>query len=156
MFLSNDHLTQLSHLAAKSAGLKGHTERVAEEGIRTAAIVLSTGGMAYLNGRYSQPSADHVQVAGVPVDLAGGLFLTGLSLAGMTGKFAGVVASVGAGGLGAYAARMGTQWGATAKLAAAAATPAIPTTAAAGAFAVGAPKLYPTVDAEVQHQHWSQ
>lgn len=154
MFLSDNHLKNLTHMAAGAVGLRGHAERVAGEAIRTGALVLSTGGMAYANGRWSQPGTQCVEVGGVPVDLAGGIGLTALSLAGLFGRFGEITASVGGGMLSAYAARMGTQWGANAKIAAAAGTPAIAApTATSGKFGVGSPPLYPAVDAP--RENWA-
>lgn len=141
MFLSDNHLQSITKMAARTAGLRGHAERVAGEAIKTAIVVGATGGMAYANGRYSEAGKDHLEYAGVPIDLAGGLLISALSFADVLGRFDEFGHALGSGMLGAYAARLGSKHGADAKLALAAKS-----TVVKGAF--GEAPLYPTVDAE--------
>jgi hypothetical protein len=169
MFLSDNHLHALTKVATKSVGLKGKAERIAGEAIKATVVVGATGAMAYVNGRFSEAGHDHFEVSGVPVDLAGGLALTALSFMDVFGRFDEIGHAAGAGMLGAYAARMGQLWGANAKVASAAGTPA----KTAGFFSTGysgdsgppeqnpavrswftgqggRPTLYKTVDAHAQ------
>lgn len=148
MFLSDNHLQSITKMAARTAGLRGHAERVAGEALKTAIVVGATGGMAYVNGRYSEAGKDHLEYAGVPVDLAGGLLISALSFADVLGRFDEFGHALGSGMLGAYAARMGSRYGADAKLALSAGKPA----AVKGAFGEGA--YYPTVDAEQAASVW--
>lgn len=142
MFLSDNHLRSITHLATKTAGLRGHAERVAGEAIKTGLVVISAGGMAYANARLSPAGQSHVEIGGVPVDLAGGLALSALSFMDVLGRFDEFGHALGSGMLAAYAVRMGAQYGAEAKLHAGAGGSVVK-----GAFGVGAPKLYATVDA---------
>ncbi len=167
MFMSDNHLRSLTGHATKLVGLRGKAERIAGEAIKAGVVVGATGGMAYVNGRYSEAGLDHFEVSGVPVDLAGGLALTALSFMDIFGRFDEIGHAAGAGMLGAYAGRMGQKWGAEAKLAKAGGTvtkgffagysgddgspdqnPALRSW-----FTAGAPPLYKTVDAD-QAQDW--
>jgi hypothetical protein len=148
MFLSDNHLQSITKMATRTAGLRGHAERVAGEAIKTAIVVGATGGMAYVNGRYSEAGKDHLEYAGVPIDLAGGLLISALSFADILGRFDEFGHSLGSGMLGAYAARLGSRYGADAKLAHAAGKGG----KVAGAF--GEPTLYPTVDAAEHAEAW--
>lgn len=150
MFMSDNHLASITKLATKTAGLRGHAERVAGEAIKTGVVVLSTGGMAYANSRYSEGGRDHVAINDIPVDLAGGLLISGLSFLDVLGRFDEIGHALGSGMLGAYAARLGTKHGADAKLASAAGKPA----AVKGAFDQGR-AYYPAADAQ-EAVDWSQ
>ena len=141
MFHSDNVLRQLTSLATKTVGIKGHASRVAGEAIKTGLVVGATGGMSYANARYGENGV--YQLAGVPVDLAGGLLLSALSFVDVLGRYDEFGHALGSGMLGAYAARLGTQWGTEHKVHAAAGGKS----AAKGMFGMG-PALHPTVDAD--------
>lgn len=145
MFLSDNHLRSLTALATRTVGLRGTAARIAGEAIKTGLVVGATGGMSYVNARYGQGGKPY-EIAGVPVDLAGGLLLSALSFADVLGRYDEFGHAFGAGMLGAYSARLGTQYGAEAKVHAAAGGGV----AAKGVFGVG--HLYPTVDSQEQIQ----
>ena len=153
MFLSDNHLRSLSALATRTIGLRGTAARIAGEAIKTGLVVGAVGGMSYVNARYAQPGKGSYEVAGVPVDLAGGLLLSALSFADVLGRYDEFGHALGAGMLGAYAARQGTQYGAEAKIHAA--SGGGEKTAAKGMF--GAAPLYPSVDEieEVPVEDWA-
>ena len=144
MFHSDNVLRQLTHYATKTAGLRGHTSRVAGEAIKEALVAGTAFGASYVNARYGSGGAYEVQ--GVPADLAGGLLISALSFADFLGKYDEFGHAIGSGLLAAYGSRLGAKHGAEAKLAAS-------KSAAKGHFGVGAVPLYPTVDA--QHQDWA-
>lgn len=153
MFHSDNVLRQLSHLATKTVGIRGHAERVAGEAIKTGLIVASTGSMSYVNARYAQAGKSAFEVGNVPVDLAGGLLISALSFADVLGRFDEFGHAVGSGMLGAYFARLGTQYGTEAKVHAASGGSK---SAAKGYFGVGAAPLYPAIDSEeVPAEDWA-
>lgn len=152
MFHSDNVLRQLTGLATKTVGLRGHASRVAGEAIKTGLVVGATGGMAYVNARYAAPGKSCYEIANVPVDLAGGLLLSALGFVDVLGQYDEFAHALGSGMLGAYAARLGSQYGTEAKVAAAGAGKS----KAAGYFGVGAAPLYPTVDAHEMVEDWAQ
>lgn len=149
MFHSDNVLRQLTSLATKTVGIKGQAARVASEAIKTGLVVGATGGMSYVNARYGKPGGPY-EIANVPVDLAGGLLLSALGFVDMLGQYDEFAHAIGSGMLGAYAARLGTQYGAEAKVAAGAGK-----SAAKGYFGVGAVPLHETVDAEQYEEDWA-
>lgn len=145
MFHSDNVLRQLTHYATRTAGIRGHASRVAGEAIKEALVAGTAFGASYANARYGTGGA--YEIKGVPADLAGGLLISALSFADILGKYDEFGHAIGSGLLAAYGSRLGAKHGAEAKLAAG-------KSKAAGYFGVGAPPLYPTVDA-AQHD-WAQ
>lgn len=111
----------LGGAASKYIGLKGKIEERGEnmtgEIVKVVEVSGSTFLMAYANGFYAKPNVNHAELsAGVPADMTIGFGLLALGLMGFAGKFSDTICNLGTGTLGAYAARMGTQFGAEARL----------------------------------------
>lgn len=150
-FLSDTHLSHLGSRFARMSGLKGGGERAFGEVLKTVETVGVAGAMSFVNARYAEAGKPAYEVAGVPADLAGGILIGALSLAGYLGKYDEHGHNISNGLIATYAVRMGSIWGANARVQHATGTRALPTQpaphAAAGLFGTGAPTLYPTVEA---------
>lgn len=131
----------LGGAASKYHALKGKIsdrgENLTGEVVKGAEVLGSAFLTAYANGYYATATTDHAEfTAGVPADLTAGVGLLALGLMGFAGKFSDTICNLGTGALSAYAARLGTNWGAQARLKKPAVT-ATTTTATKGAFGSG-------------------
>ena len=119
----------VSKLAKAYTSLKGRVERVKEKSELAIGEVIKVGtvagvafGCGYANERYGiqvvkegGPIREY-QVAGMPGDLAVGVGITVLALAGAAGKYQEHGSNVGLGFLACYGTRLGQQKGATARI----------------------------------------
>lgn len=111
--VSRAHLTSL---AKKYSGAQEKLKRVSAKAEKAMGTVFSSAitvgtcaGLGLLHGRHGA-----VELAGIPLELAGGVALTGAALLGIGGKFHNQVAAAGSGMLGIYGYNMakgaGKQW----------------------------------------------
>jgi hypothetical protein len=117
----------LGGAAAKYHSLKGHIgdrgENITGEIVKGAEVLGSSFLTAYANGYYASANTDHAEITtGVPADITVGVGLLALGLMGFAGKFSDTLCNLGTGALAAYSARLGTNWGAQARLKKAGAT----------------------------------
>ena len=149
MLLSPDTIhryeTQFPRLAAITSTKGG--EKAFGNILQAVEVVGIAGTMSYLNSRHAAAGRHAYEVAGVPADLALGLLFSGLAtFTGYFGEQAGHVSNVGSGFLCAYACRMGTMWGATARDAKNQSLPG----AVRGAFPASSPYAPPQPQQQVQ------
>lgn len=117
MFLSDSSLSLFGSKYGSFSRSRGKGESLLGETLKSAETVGGAFGMAYANGRFASPGKDHHEVVkDVPTDLAVGLGLLGLSLAGMFGEYSEHADNLANGALAAYAVRTGTKLGAEARL----------------------------------------
>lgn len=145
MFLSNAHIEALSRRYHDVTSLRGRGESAAGQLLTAVETVGAGVGMAYCNARYAEPGKTHLEVMGVPLDLALGMGLGAAALFGVAGRFDEHVNNVASGLLTTYGVRQGAIWGTNARVAKVAEEAGEP--AVRGMMGVGAPRLYPTVDA---------
>jgi hypothetical protein len=118
--VSRAHLARLSGSIAQHknrlARVSQKAERAFDVAINTGIIVGAQSGLGFVHGRWGA-----VEVAGVPLELAGGLALSGAALFGFGGKHHDKVGSAGGALLGIYGYNQAK--GAGMKMKAAAASP---------------------------------
>jgi hypothetical protein len=134
----SDWQTQFPRLAHVTSSKGG--EKAFGNILQAIEVVGVAGTMSYLNSRHAAAGRHAYEVAGVPADLALGLLFSGLAtFTGYFGEQASHVSNVGSGFLCAYAARMGTMWGAVARDA----KNQVAAGAVRGAFQAGSPYAAP-------------
>jgi hypothetical protein len=129
--VSRAHLARLSssisHHKNRLAKVSQKAERAFDVAINTGIIVGAQSGLGFVHGRWGA-----VEVAGVPLELAGGLALSGAALFGFGGKHHDKVGTAGGALLGVYGYNQAK--GAGMKMKAAAAAPKKPAPGVTGAL----------------------
>lgn len=113
--LSDAHVQHLREKFRPYSFTSGGGEKTFGEVLKAVEVVGVGGAMSYLNARHAAAGRNAYEVAGVPADLALGLLFSGLAITGYFGEHASHGQNVGLGFLAAYACRMGSVWGGTAR-----------------------------------------
>lgn len=114
--LSDAHLRALEARFPRVA----HAVAGGEKWLGTLLGVAETAGicgvMSYFNGKHGEGPRPAVEILGVPADLVLGVLISGSSAMGYFGEHATHSQNIGAGLLSAYSARMGNDWGRSARV----------------------------------------